>query len=393
MLEHHGHMRERLVMALTLLPVLAGCAHAGAPAFVHPDVPVIDLPDGAVEILPGTGVLDSPVLSPDGKRLAVQVEIYRDPALPYEVYSIAVAEQDASGKWQKAEIIQNGVYKKFLGRMEMPIQPSFDETGERIVLTQIRFDSGLSIPWAHTMRSWVERIPWKGGPAERLIEHGDWGMQPTELLQHARVSPDGRWLTFYTRVHEPTQGVHLLDLRTGAHHRLSTTHDKHPTWSPDGRRIYFHTAVGGKRHRFDLFASGEERAVLGFFELKIENDKLVGWERRLYDELGDRFIYHKHPSEVAGTGLLFFHGRLEPDGNMKLMVRSTEPGSAPFVVRPKWQSKNLKAAKHPCSSFKQADLIFIAKPKKEKKYRLLMSLTPDALKKVGKMVRGASTGT
>jgi len=52
-----------------------------------------------------------------------------------------------------------------------------------------------------------------------LIDHHHWGFDATELIQHARVSPDGRWLTFYLRVFDATQGIHLLDLRTGRHSR------------------------------------------------------------------------------------------------------------------------------------------------------------------------------
>jgi len=380
------------ILPLALAVLALGCASHRTGDLRFPDVPVIDLAAGAVEILPGTGVLDSPVLSADGNRLAVQVEVYEDPLLPYEIYSLGVAEKDDSGTWRPVEIVRKGVYRRFLGHMEMPVQPSFDETGERIVLTQIEFDSVLRIPWRPSVRSWVERIPWKGGTPEPLVEYWDWAMKPTELLQHARVSPDGRWLTFYTRVHEHTQGVYLLDLRTGQHYRLSDRHDKHPTWSPDGRRIYFHTTFGGKRHRFDFFARGIERSILGFFELDFADGELVRWHRRLLDDADDRFIYHKHPTEVAGTGLLFFHGRLDPDGNMKLMVRLAEPGSDVFVVRPRWNEKAVKAAKHPCSSHQVADLVFIAKPKGEKDYRLMMALTDEALKLIAGLVGGDASG-
>jgi hypothetical protein len=376
------------VWAFVVSSVHFGCATEPRVAFVVDEPRVIDLPDGAVELLPDSGVFDSPVLSPDGKRLAVQVEVYRDRVLPYEIYSLGVAERNDAGRWSDLEIIREGIYKKYLGRMENPIQPSFDQTGDRLVLTHLQFDSVLSIPSVLSIRTWIERVPWRGGDTERLIEGGDWGLRLNEIIQHARISPDGRWLTFYVRVHEHTQGVYLLDMTTGEHHRLGSTHDKHPTWAPSGRRIYFHTVIGGKRHRFDFFAAGEERSYLGYYALKFEGDRLIGWDRHLFDEPDEHFVYHKHPAEVAGTGLLFFHGRLEPEDNMKLMVRKADPGSEVFVVKTYWQGKRLKAAKHPCSSFKVADLVYIGKPKGEKTYRLMMSLTEPGLAEVRRVVYG-----
>ena len=339
-----------------------------------------------MQIVPNVTAWDSPVLSPDGNRLAVQVEVYADPVLPYEVFSLGVTEKNASGNWQPVEIVRQGVYRKDLGRMTQPVQPCFDHTGEFLYLTQIEFDSFLSIPSVATLRSWIERIPWRGGEAERVVEHADWDMRSTELLQHARISPDGRWLTFYTRVHPPDQGCYLLNLQTNEHFRLSDQHDKHPTWDPNGRRIWFHHSSGGKRHRFDFFAGGIERSVIGYFDLQFESGKLVRWQRHLMDELGDSFIYHKHPTIVAGTNMLFFHGDLEPDGKKKLMVRKAEPGSPVFVVRPTCDGKKLKAAKHPCSSFEEADLVFIARPAGEEAYSLLLALTDEAIAEVRRIV-------
>ena len=323
-----------VIASLVALAAPTGCLSSrdADGEFTYREWPVINLPEGAFRLMPSPAALDSPMLSPDGNRLAVQLEIYEDPALPYEIYSLAVAERDVTGRWGDLDVIQRGVYKKYAGRMEMPIQPAFDECGRRLFVTQILFNSLLSIPFPATLRSWIERIPWRGGNSERVVEGRDWNLRANELIQHARVSPDGRWLSFYTRVHQQDQGVYLLDLRSGAHFRLSREHDKHPTWSPDGKRIYFHTAVGGKRHRFDFFARGVERAVIGFLEMRFEKGQFVGCDRVLMDKLGGDFIYHKHPTIVAGTGLLFFHGRLEPSGQMKFMVRQPRTAGATRIA-------------------------------------------------------------
>lgn len=373
--------------ALLVTGWVAGCASTAPKLLTLPDLPRIEITDGLEEILPGTGILDTPVLSNDGQRLTVQTQVYEDPVLPYEVYSLAVAQRDDAGAWQPARIIRKGNYRAYLGRMSMPIQPAFDETGDELVFTHIEFDSLLSIPLAGSLRSWLATIPFAGGNPESIVEYPDFDLEPTELIQHARISPDGRWLTFYTRVHEHTQGVYLLNRHTGAKYRLSPHHDKHPTWSPDGKRIYFHTVVGGARHRFDFFAVGQEIAVLGYYDMTFEGDKLIDWQRKLFDPIDtDTYIYHKHPAEVPGTGLLFFHGEEEPDGKKRIMVRRAECGSPVYVLDLYWQGKKLKKAKHPCASFTTRDMIFIAKPKGSKTYHLLMNLKDDALTRIERLV-------
>lgn len=342
---------------------------------------VISLKDGATELFSARTALDSPVLSNDGRRLAVQSEVYRDPALPYEVYSLLISEVRA-GRWEPIEAY-GGRYRRWLGRMEMPIQPAFDETGNQIYLTYIQFDSFLSIPCFPTLRSWIEVIPWPGGPPLKVVTHRGWKFAPTELIQHPRISPDGQWLTFYTRVERSQQGVYLLHLPSGTRYRLSDQHDKHPTWSPDGQRIWFHHSFGGKRHRFDFFGGGIERSVLGYFELRFDGPRLVEWQRVLLDEL-DRpaFVYHKHPAPLPGSDLVFFHGRTAPDDKMRLMVRRAAPGSEVFVVEPTVGGERLKAAKHPAAPLAARALIFIAKPKGSDAYNRLLGLTAAALEQI-----------
>ena len=117
-----SQVRFTLIAAAATLAPSLGCAGRET-EFTHCESPVIELPDGAVRLMPSAAALDSPVLSPDGNRLAVQLEVYEDPVLPYEIYSLAVAERDVSGRWSALDLIQHGVYKKYTGRMEMPIQP------------------------------------------------------------------------------------------------------------------------------------------------------------------------------------------------------------------------------------------------------------------------------
>ncbi len=360
----------------------AGCAETQQAGFRFPELPEIEIKDGVEEVSPVPSAVDTPALSADGRRLAVQMEIYRDPVLPYEIHSVGVAEKQADGTWGPIEIVSPGYHPVYVGHTVNPIQPVFDETGDQLLLTHIEFDSVLSIPLLPSLRSWIEEIPWRGGLGTRVVEYQDWGLDSTEILQHPRVSPDGRWLTFYTRVNPEDEGVYLLDRVTGRHYHVSDEHDKHPTWGPDGRRIYFHLVSGGKRHRFDFFASGIERAALGYIELRVLPNQPLRWRRRLFDDINGAFVYHKHPAEVPGTGLLFFHGRETPDGKTKLMVRAAEPGSRVYVLDPRWRGEKLKEAKHPAASFETRDLVFIAKPKGGDRYDLLLHLTEEAIARI-----------
>jgi hypothetical protein len=364
-----------------LTGLLAGCSQT-EPSLQPAHYPEIDLHDGVRQILAGEGIWDSPVLSADGHRLAVQAEVYRDPVLPYEVYSLGVAQRDESGAWGDFRIVREGIHHKWGGHTHFPIQPCFDATGKNLYFTHLEFNSSLSIPDAGSIRSWIAMMPWQGGDARKVITHDAWGLRPTEIIQHPRLSPDGRWLTFYARVHERTQGVYLLDLRTNRHYKLSHHHDKHPTWGPSGERIYFHHVAGGPRHRFDFFASGIEQSVLGYIELGFQSGELKSWRRVLFDGFGDTFIYHKHPAEIPGMDLLFFHGREDPDDNLELMVRRNVPGSQVYIVEPKPDGQKLKKAKHPCTSFLTRDLIFIAMPKGTEDYSLMFELTDQAVRQI-----------
>jgi len=359
------------------LATLIGCAPPAARPFEPVAYPAITV-DGLIEIARHDGNWDSPALSPDGARIVVQREWYVDPVLPYEVCDISVIERDAEGRWGEPRDLLHGVYRRWGGRMVLPVQPSFDQTGSEVIYTRIWFDSFLSVPWLATLRSRVDAVPLRPGEAYTLIDHVDWGLKPTELLQHARVSPDGRYLAFYTREHAADEGVYLFDRVTGRRYRLSHDFDKHPTWSPDGRRLYFHTVTDAPRGRFDPSANPlNERSMLGFFELSGLQEGDVRWTRRVFDGFDGAFIYHKHPAEVPGTDLLIFHGRARPDGKQKLLARRREPGSAVFELDLRWNGTRIKAAKHAAASLTTREAAFVAKLPGEDTYGRLM-LIPQA---------------
>jgi len=380
-------LQASLLLTLAVAGLVTGCNTLQTATFILPEYQSIKLDTGLKRLIPDIGPIEAPAFSHDASRIAFEVEDYRDPWLPYEIHSIAFSQKDGAGQWTTPTTIFHGRYKPFWGRMDTAVQPSFDADGRHLFITHVSFNSGFGIPWVNTLRSTIERIPLADSPGQILIDHTDWGHHPNELLQHARVSPDGRFLAFYTKEHEQGQGVYLLDLKTKAKFRLSHTLDKHPTWSSDGRRIYFHHVEGGQRGRLKSASHGVERSVLGFFDMNFVDGRLVDWRRRLMDPMTDgEYVYHKHVTEVPGTGLLVFHGKVKPTGKKRLMVRTTDPGSEVFVLKPRWQGHKLAAAKHPCSSFEQQNVAFVARAKGEKTYRLLLDLTPAAIEEIRQAV-------
>ena len=135
----------------------------------------------------------------------------------------------------------------------------------------------------------------------------DFGLEKNEILKHARVSPDARWLSLYTHSYAEQRGIYLYNFATGKTYHLALEDDKHPTWTPDGSKILFHHQRGGNAHtdeNLDL-----EEARIGYYDLKFQGDDVV-WKRILMDTMGGPGVYHKHPSVYAGTDLVFFHKKI-----------------------------------------------------------------------------------
>lgn len=189
----------------------------------------------------------------------------------------------------------------------------------------------------------------------------DMGLKKPEMLKHARVSADGKWMTFYTHGIDDQRGVYVYNFETKRTQHLGLFDDKHPTWTPDGTKILFHQQQGGNA---SVDYGGEEKSLLGYYDLKADAHGNLTFTRQLMDSQRNLFHYHKHPSVYPGTDLVFFHGVLEPLGSKKLFVRKLGVDTKIFKISDIMiKDLELKGTKHANSSLAANGLFFVAREK------------------------------
>jgi dipeptidyl aminopeptidase/acylaminoacyl peptidase len=106
--------------------------------------------------------------------------------------------------------------------------------------------------------------------------------------QHAvgspKWSPDGRWIAFDADLPGKTKAIYLLDVLGGKPKRLTTTTgsaDSVPSWSRDGRSIYYSGYRGGRNNIWKLPVDGGP-------PVQITHDG--GFES--YESSDGKFLYH-----------------------------------------------------------------------------------------------------
>ncbi|MFZ3229512.1 MAG: hypothetical protein WA160_04855 [Pseudobdellovibrio sp.] len=189
----------------------------------------------------------------------------------------------------------------------------------------------------------------------------DFGLVKPEMLKHARVSPNGKWLAFYTHGYEDQRGIYVYNFETKKTIHLGLTNDKHPTWSPDGSKILFHEQDGG-----NAFGSNsvDERSLIGYYDLDVRNNNELVAVRNLMDTNNETFYYFKHPSMYPGTDLVFFHGLQKKDGSKKLFVRRIGVDTKIFKISDLLNEEvEIKGTKHGNSSISASGLFFVGRKK------------------------------
>lgn len=141
---------------------------------------------------------ENPALSDDGKNLAVIGSflraIERSSIFPY------VYEKDENGCFQR----KKGSIAKSKGRAH--IGASFKGENNEMMYTSIRKYLGR---YGIAFYSKNKKGKYK---QEKIMYPEDFGFDENVILNHPKMSPDGNWLTFYTRDTDK-RGIHLYNIK------------------------------------------------------------------------------------------------------------------------------------------------------------------------------------
>jgi len=222
----------------------------------------------------------------------------------------------------------------------------------------------------------------------KKLENRDFGIPGRHgLLKHQRLSPDGKWMTFYARGTKRGSGLYLYNFQTKKTFWLSNKNDKHPTYTSKGDKILFHWQLGG--NSTEPSGYNFELSYLGYYSLEFfgNNNNQVKWKRVLIDSYKKgHYHYQKHPTLYPGTNLLISHGRIHPyKGGMKLYIQDLRNPSKKWVLKlsslEKGKEIKLTRSKHASTSFNDLGLYFVGRNKKKKRNSLYF-LNPESIKQI-----------
>jgi Tol biopolymer transport system component len=220
-------------------------------------------------ILPNT--IFAPRVSPDGRKVAFELtDAGASPNDP-PIQRIYVAELDKvdqrrplpttltttrnlapvwspDGDWIAFLATGNGSDEIFIQRADGSIQPRHLVTGRA---AEGLYDGGLLafLTLTGTGDYGISLLDQTTRKVTRLIDY------PGTAQHSARISHDGRWIT-YASTETGRQEVWLEPLpQTGKRLQLTRQGGRHPQWSPDGTKLYYDQ--DGKMFRLDLMLAGD----------------------------------------------------------------------------------------------------------------------------------------
>jgi Tol biopolymer transport system component len=287
--------RTGILVPLTILAIAA----VAAAAFVagrrtrigDPSVERASRPVSFLQLTDAPGVESSPTLSPDGKN----VVYVRDEAGRKSLYMLRVGGRNPVALTPDSTVDD--------------WQPVFSPDGERIAFRSERAGGGIFV---------------MGSTGESVKRVTDFGYNPT-------WSPDGREIAvasgsffFPTDRASRVGGLWAVDLETGRRREVSRAGDcMQPSWSPHGHRIAYWGLRGstGQRDLWTVAADGSELTGPG---IDITNDAPLDWSPTWSPD--GRFLYFS--SNRGGTMNLW---RVRIDERSGRVLGEPEPMTTPSL--------------------------------------------------------------
>lgn len=336
----------------------------------------LKIDDGHVTVINMKGkALESPMVSPDGGTI--------------------LAISDLAGKAPVDIIVKNLKDPRDTGTklgkplMNLFIKGAFVGSADQIVACELEFRAS-SLP--KTVINYLKTKEWdpigyhsvisfyKNGKRVSALDARAFGLPDKTFLEHPRVSPDQKWLTFYVQpgaeMPSPaTQGIYLYNFETKTTTYLGNHADKHPTWSADGQQIFFHEQ--GKMGNTEI-------ARVGFYDLEFSGNDVRVKNRAFFTDpgqtLGTDYVYQKHPAYHAGLRLVLFHERVgegcaeNPEACKKAIgvISMDHPERPPLFLKLSYNGKKVSHVQHvDVSDQPDSPLYFVGRVDGEQNDRLL----------------------
>jgi len=318
--------------------------------------------------------VESPVVSPDGRKIIAIGDLGK---APVDIIVKDLTDPNDSGT------------KLGRGPFDIFIKGAFLANGDEIVACELDYKVGAL---TKTVANYMQSKDWdpigyrsvisfySKGKKRGQLDAAAFGLPNKTFLQHPRVSPNQKWMTFYVQpgTEAPTtttQGVYLYNFATKKTFYLGNYPDKHPTWDDKGERIFFHEQ--GKMGNIEV-------ARVGYYDLDIDNESVRVKNRIMFagagHPLGETYIYQKHPAYHKGLNLVFFHinegkdcATDGPKCHKSIAALSLDnPKHPPVEVKLTYNGEKVAHAQHTDVS-EQADspLYFVGRVNGEKEGKLL----------------------
>lgn len=259
----------RLKLLLAGMAIL-GAAQSGAAQAAEPvpagfELALVDLQGQKKVLGKFPGSVYAPRVSPDGRRVAFEVDevATADSPAATRLYVAELADLakrrplqltvtsrrnvapvwSADGDWIAFVATGNAADALFIQRSDGWIQPKYLTDGRAV--EGFYKDGTLTFLTLKGERDYgIAAIDMSTRKVRTLVD------QPGSAQHSGRISPDGQWIA-YVSDETGRQEVWVEPLpQTGQRFQLTRNGGRHPVWSPDGTKLYFD--LDGRMYRLDV---------------------------------------------------------------------------------------------------------------------------------------------